>query len=162
MSSSVTSPSSLIFLPRDILCFVANYFLKKENQNQKTFQFPIDWRNFLNASKGHFGQWKKETQIIVLCVPHVERFSTSPEFREIIFRLVANPRLQVDLIFDYENFDCRTGFEIVFNQLPNVRKISVFNHEVVPGVTDTQEICLQNCSVEDLSVFSRAKMFISF
>jgi hypothetical protein len=158
MLSSTSSPSSLIFLPRDILCFVANYFLGKDDQNKKIFQFPIDWRNFLNASKEHFGQWKKETQIFVLSVPFVETFYNSPDFREVIFKLVETPQLQVELIFDYEQFRGDTEeFKIVLKKLPSVRKIYVDGQKVVPSVIDVQELCLHNCSVKDLSFFSQVK-----
>jgi hypothetical protein len=158
MLSSTASPSSLIFLPKDVLCFVANYFLGKDDQNKKIFQFPIDWRNFLNASKEYFGQWKKETQIIVLSIPHAETFYKSQEFREVIFQLVETPQLQVELIFDYEQFGGDSEeFKIVLKKLPDVRKIYVDGRKVVPSVIDVQELCLHNCSVKDLSFFSQVK-----
>jgi hypothetical protein len=153
--------SSLIFLPRDILSFIANYFLVEEEQNKKIFPYSYDWRNFMNTSKHYFGQWKKESQLIVLSCPYVEGFYLSEEFQERILSTIENPRLQLDLIFNYLQYYSSNHLTIDLETIKNVRKISVEgtggHYSVVPRVVNVDEVCLHHCPVEDLSYWSNAK-----
>jgi hypothetical protein len=154
--------SSLIFLPRDILCFIANYFLVKEQQNKKVFPYCYDWRNFMNTSKHHFGQWKKESQLIVLSCPYVEGFYLSEEFQERILSTIENPRLQLDLIFKYLQYYSSNHLTIDLEMINNVRKICIEgtggHYSVVPRVVNVDEVCLHHCSVENLSYWLNAKI----
>jgi hypothetical protein len=151
----MTQTSSLIFLPRDVLCFVVNYFLDEENQNKSVFRYPRDWMNFMSSSKQYFGQWKRSSQLITIPAPFPEQFYASAEFREKIFRLVENPGAQVQLE------ELSATLEIDFQVLNNLKKITVGGiseaSKVVPRIVDVEEIVLYEFPIEDLSFWSRAK-----
>jgi hypothetical protein len=74
--------SSLLSLPQDILRLIANYFKTVEDQDKQIFQFPLDWRNFLDTSKEYFKQWKKESQLIDLSSDYADKFYQSKTFRK--------------------------------------------------------------------------------
>jgi hypothetical protein len=158
--------SSLVFLPRDILSFVANYLLSTTNQNKRIFRLSHDWSSFLNTSQEHFGQWKKQSQIIVLSLPDALAFYTSMEFRGRVSQLIESSRLQLDLVFSYENqfFDPNhQQLKIDLKQVDNkVRKIyfdSIGEYQDIvpfPGLT-TDEIYLSDCTVSDLSYWCNIK-----
>jgi hypothetical protein len=48
------SAMSIVCIPQDLLYFVANYLLIREQQNKLIFKFSRDWRNFMNTSKQYF------------------------------------------------------------------------------------------------------------
>jgi hypothetical protein len=160
--------SSLVFLPRDILAFIANYFLASEDQNKKIYVYRYDWRNFMNTSKELFGQWKKESQLIVLTFPQSETFYNSEEFRERIWKSMKNPRLQLDLIFnrfspDLDNpLDVRS-VTIDLKRLNGTRKIGLMSGftdrcNIIPCENlDVEVISLSTVRIKDLSFLSNVK-----
>jgi hypothetical protein len=80
----------------------------------------------MNTSKEIFGQWKKESQLVVLKFPQSEMFYNSQEFRERILHSIENPRLQLDLLFNCLTAgSIRVEIEkIDLNRLNHIRKIS--------------------------------------
>jgi hypothetical protein len=101
--------SPLFSLPQDILCFIANYLLPESDQNRRIFHHSYDLRNLLNSSKGYFGKWKTESQIIVLTDSDAKRYCDFRErdvvFRDHIVKCLQSPRFQLDLVFDKRSQD---------------------------------------------------------
>jgi hypothetical protein len=154
----------LAFLPRDILSFITNYFLEKDDQNKKIFQFTLDWRNLMNTNQQYFGEWKKESQLVVVSGYNAERFYSSVDFREKIYRIVESPRLQVDLVFNYSDFYSGKNPTIDFTQLNNVRTISIEkimdSCKIVPcKTTENAAVSLRRCPFPDLSYWATVKEF---
>jgi hypothetical protein len=158
--------SSLVLLPRDILSSVANYLLSTTNQNKRYFRLSHDWSSFLNTSLEHFQQWKRQSQIIVLSLPDAVTFYTSISFRERIFQLIENPRLQLDLMFSCEDqffYPSHQYVKVDLKQFDNkVRKVHFDGigeyQEIIPfpGLT-ADEIYLSDYSVSDMSYWSNIK-----
>jgi hypothetical protein len=156
--------SDLVVSPRDILSFLANYFLEKDSQNNKIFQFTLDWSNFMNTNQEYFGDWKKESQIVGLSGYNAERFYSSVDFRERIYRIVDNPRLQIDLFFNYSEFYSGKKPEIDLKELNNVRTISIEkimdSCKIVPcKIADNTVVSLRRCPFVDLSYWTSVKEF---
>jgi hypothetical protein len=161
--------SSLVYLPRDILSFIANYFLEDDDQNKNIHVFRYDWRNFMNSSKEIFGLWKKESQIIVLTFPYSETFYNSEEFRGRILHSIETPRLQLDLIFnrfssDPDNPKKGKTVEIDLKRIIHTRKISMngggfpVSCQVIPFLNlDVDEISFRGIKVNDFSFLSNVK-----
>jgi hypothetical protein len=152
----------VLFFPRDVLCLIANYFLKEENyRNKRVFPFSYDWRNFMNTNKRCFGEWKKESQRIVLSSFHAENFVKSSAFRERILQLIMNPRLQLDLTFECEVYYGRKQLKIELKELNFIRKLyiqeTVECYKMIPDVIDIEELALYNSPVDDLSYWSHVK-----
>jgi hypothetical protein len=142
---------ALFFLPQDILRCFTNYLQPESSQNRRTFHYCYDWRNFLNTSKEYFGEWKKESQILVLPDLETKRYRDSAEFRQRINQCVENPRFQVDLAFDKE-----TGNRTIL--VDEVRKIHVSESDCIESVVlDVDEVSLSECLVKDLSFCSNVK-----
>jgi hypothetical protein len=154
----MTSTSPLIFLPRDILSFVVNYFLIDESQNKTIFKFPYDWRNFINSNKEYFGQWKKESQLIALAGSDAERFYKSMEFREKIYTLIESPRLQLDLFFS--TYDSSNPLKIDLNNLNSqVRRVDILGYPIIPCIMDVDQIFIFGRKIiPDLSFFSNVNI----
>jgi hypothetical protein len=157
-------PSSLICLPRDILGFVANYFLDEENQNKSVFRYPLDWMNFMSSSNEYFGQWKRESQLITIPLPYSELFYTSAEYREKIFRSVENPGAQVQLGFAYQNWNRGKGVEpikIDFQIFNNLKRIEIGGISdpsiIIPRIIEVEEVDLYEFPIEEISYWSKAK-----
>jgi hypothetical protein len=149
----MTPTSPLIFLPRDILSFVANYFLGDEDQNKKVFLLPYDWRNFLNSSKQYFRHWKKESQLIVVAGSNAERFYKSLDFRDKIYGMMKNPRLQLDLIFSARK--AKPPLTIDLQRInSNLRKVEILDYSIIPSNMDVDEVSLYGSKIPDLSCFS--------
>jgi hypothetical protein len=160
--------SSLVFLPRDILAFIANYFLASEDQNKKIYVYRYDWRNFMNTSKENFGQWKKESQLVVLTFPQSETFYNSEEFRERILHSINNPRFQLDLILNRFSPDPANPLDvrsvkIDLKRLNGIRKIGLMSgFPVSCKITscenlDVDVISLNTVRIKDLSFLSNVK-----
>jgi hypothetical protein len=115
----------------------------------------------MNTNKRYFGVWKKECQRIVLSASHAENFVKSSEFRERILEIILNPRLQLDLIFEYEEYYGRKQLKIDLKELNIVRKLyiqeTVERCKVIPDVIDIEELALFNSPVEELSYWSHVK-----
>jgi hypothetical protein len=107
--------SSLILsLPRDLLRFLANYLLPVEEQIKQFFKFSSDWRRFMNTRKQGLGEWKKQSQLIVLKSLATEKFRRSALFRERILQLVENPLEQIEFHFEYKEQQAFTVGKAVF------------------------------------------------
>jgi hypothetical protein len=146
----MTSASPLIFLPRDILSFVANYFLTEAEQNKKVFKFPYDWRNFLNSSKEYL-----DSQLIVVSGSHAENFYYSLDFREKFYGLIENPRLRLDLIFRLDNWTSKNPLVIDLNSFNrHVQKVEIFRYPIIPSIVDMDEVVFYMSEFLDLSCFS--------
>jgi hypothetical protein len=144
----------LLSLPQDILGFIANYLLPEPQQNKIIFRYSYDWRNFLNSSKKYFGQWKKESQIIVLTDSYARRFRVLKGFREEIYQCVENPRFQLDVVFDEEG----EGPEVNLQSLGSMRKIHLNYYDcLAPPAMDVDEISLVECRIKDFFFCSNIK-----
>jgi Leucine-rich repeat (LRR) protein len=157
-----TDPDSTCFLfrlPRDVLFFISNYFLEKEDQNKKIFQFCYDWQNFMCTNKQHFGQWKMESRIVVLKKHYVKLYYDSAEFRERVLRSIVNPRLQLELVFSYETFPHSSGVDLqLFNHVKRIAMFGIGDHcHIVPNALDVDRLELFSCTREDLSPFRSVK-----
>jgi hypothetical protein len=130
-------------VPRDVLYLVANYLLANEEQNKQIFRFSADWRNFMNCSIAHFGEWKKQSQVVVLPTLYADKFRKSLKFRQRILQAIANPFLQLELhdAALYSN-TTPTGLDGEFCRLV----LHSFHINYFPVVSD--ELCLQRCNVE--------------
>jgi hypothetical protein len=97
MMTSVIPPKwySVTGLPEEILLFLANYLFPTEEQNKKVFSFSQDWRNLINTSKEYFGEWKKQSQVIILHWNYADRFLRSSVFRERILSTVSESHKQI-------------------------------------------------------------------
>jgi hypothetical protein len=141
--------ASLLSLPQDILGSIANYLLPGHQQNKRIFRYSYDWLNFMNSSKECFGNWKKESQIIVLSDSDARRFRDSKVFRRRICQCVENPRFQLDVVIDGR---------IDLQLLDNVRKCHFKYYDCVahPGL-DVDEIIFLQCRIDDFSFCSNIK-----
>jgi hypothetical protein len=95
----------LIFLPEEILLFLANYLIPTEDQNKKVFSFSQDWRNFMNTSKEYFGEGKIQSQVISLQWIYADRFLRSSKFRERILSTINDSEKQIDLVFTASKYE---------------------------------------------------------
>jgi hypothetical protein len=149
----MTSP--LLSLPQDILCFVSNYLLPESEQNRRIFHFSCDWRNFLNSNKEYFGQWKKESQILVLTDSDAKSFRGLKGFREKVYECVENPRFQLDVVLEKRE----AGRPVIdLQSLGRMRKCHLtYYHCVAPPTMDVDEMLLLQCRIEDYSFCSNIK-----
>jgi Leucine-rich repeat (LRR) protein len=130
-------------IPREVLYLVANYLLVYEEQSKQIFRFNADWRNFMNCSKSHFGDWKKHTQVVVLPMLYADKFQKSSKFRERILQTIANPLLQLELNFVSWNLNITPiGVDGEFKSL-NFQSSYINRFPVV-----SDELFLQECIVE--------------
>jgi hypothetical protein len=131
-------------LPQDIFHDLADYLLEKDQQCKEVFQFSPDWRNFINTSNRHFGEWKKQSQLIALnSSVLVRKFEKSSIFRERIYSMVYNPLQQVEL--SYSSLHIQPQAELVNwkNIVPGIKKVSATNCTVTafPPNVDTVDLC---------------------
>jgi hypothetical protein len=135
-------------LPFEILRLIANYFLKEEDQNKKVFFFCRDWRNFLNTKKTHFAGWKKESQLILLQCPGVEKFYSSPEIRNQILNYIEDPRKQLELNFNfsYDSYHLYGRKSVDMELMNNVKRVRLYLAEVAPFPVDVEELEFDSCS----------------
>jgi hypothetical protein len=148
----MTAP--LLSLPEDILCSIANCLLPIPEQNKRAFHYSHDWLNFMNSNKEHFGNWKKESQIIVLTGSNAKRFRDLKEFRERIYQCVENPRFQLDIFLKKEG-GCPPLDLQLFDK---VRKIVLIDFDcVAPPTMDVDEISLVECRIQEFSFCSNIK-----
>jgi hypothetical protein len=82
--------SLILWLPQELLHLIAHYFLPPEQHYKRVFKYRVDWKNFMNASKGLFGIRKRESQVISLKDRYAEKFFVSSQFRERVQSLVEN------------------------------------------------------------------------
>jgi hypothetical protein len=97
LSENEKMTSYMVSLPRDLLFLIANYLLLKDQQNKLIFRYSFDWRNFINTSKEYFGEWKKQTQVIVLDSEYALKFLRLPEFSYRIIQLMEDSLHQLEL-----------------------------------------------------------------
>jgi hypothetical protein len=149
----------LTLLPREILRFLANYFLANKDQDKPVFKFSHDWRNFMNTNKGYFGKWKKQSQLISIHFPLAETFYYSWEERHKVVGYIDNPRKQLELCFHYNTFTTDEIKYIDLRAINNVRSISVSNAKVIPFPVDVDELTLLNCLYDkfEFSTYSNVK-----
>jgi hypothetical protein len=151
-------------LPVEIFRLIANYFLKKEDQNKRVFLFCRDWRNFLNTKKAYFGRWKKESQLVILQCPSVEKFYNSPEIRNQILSYIEDPRqqLELDFNFSYDSYHLYGRKSVDMKLMNNVKRIRFYLAEVAPFPVAVEELEFNSCSFVgkfNPSVFSRIPNF---
>jgi hypothetical protein len=125
--------ASIVSFSEEILYFIANYLVSTEDQDQDqlVFRFSYDWRNFMNASKEYFGEWKKRSQLIVLNNFYAQRFRTSVEFRARIVQMIRSPLDQPELNFRSSRdwiSDEREHFDM--GLLGGIKKISAFDYHI--------------------------------
>jgi biotin synthase-related radical SAM superfamily protein len=97
----------------------------------------------MNSSSEHFGNWKKESQIIVLTHSDTKRFRDSKIFREKMYHRVENPRFQLDLVIGGLK-EHRRRIDLQLLNYPCV----------APTVLDVDEIILLQCRIDDFSFCS--------
>jgi hypothetical protein len=145
-------------IPYELLRLIATYLLRVEDQNKDIFQFPRDWRNFMNSRKAYFAKWKKESQLIILGSPLVEKFYTSLAVRERVLQYVENPQRQLELCFECDD----ERMVIDLKLIDYVKRISVSDSKVIPHSTMVQEIELKNCRVKATSLPTFGKVHTLF
>jgi hypothetical protein len=147
----------LFSLLPEIIRSLPNYFLEEPEQNKSVFKFSHGWRNFMNTSKKQFGQWKKESQLIVLREPLVDSFYNSLQIRQQIFGYIEDPGKQLELEFNarYHHFNMGLGL-IPFAPVPpidlkfidNVKRVSIRCYEVIPApVKNINQLEFGGCSI---------------
>jgi hypothetical protein len=158
-AQDLDSTCFLFRLPRDLLFLISRYFLEKEDQNKKIFQFCYDWQNFLCTNKQHFGQWKMESRIVALKKYFVKLYYDSAEFRKRVLRSIVNSRLQLELAVGYETFSHSS--EVDLQRFDNVKRLDIYvakdNCQITLIVLDVGSLQLFGCTGEDLSYFSGVK-----
>jgi hypothetical protein len=137
----------IISLPKDVLYLIANFLTK--SSVQAIFPFSNDWRNFVNTSKEHFGEWKKDCQLIVLKLTEANEFKKNSRFREMVLQGVVDPSEQLDLQFHFSS----QQFEIVgdLGSFGNVRKISAEQCRITNFPSVFQELSLIECELETVA-----------
>jgi hypothetical protein len=145
----------LNLVPLEVVRIVGNYFLQKEEQDRKIFYFPHDWRNFMNTKKKYFGKWKKESQLIVLRYPLVERFYDSFEIQQQILQYIENPREQLELCFNYKYSGYSipliySGKKLVdLQRITTVKRVRISNAEVSNFPFNVDRLEFFYCSFEN-------------
>jgi hypothetical protein len=87
----------ILWLPQELLHLIAHCFLPQEQHYKQVFKYRVDWKNFMNTSKYHFGKWKKESQVITLKDRFAEKFFVSTRFRQRVQCLVENSQEQLEI-----------------------------------------------------------------
>jgi hypothetical protein len=103
----------LFSLLPEIIRLLPNYFLEEPEQNKSVFRFSHDWRNFMNTSKKQLGQWKKESQLIVLREPLVDNFYNSLPVRQQVLGYIEDPAKQLELEFNARNHHFNMGLGLI-------------------------------------------------
>jgi hypothetical protein len=104
----------------------------------------------MNSNKKYCGNWKKASQLIILCESEAIVFLSSHQKREKILEYIANPREQLELCSDNENY---YGSPIVdLNLVNHFKKISISSTGVVSCSMDTDWLELTNCTIEGFSL----------
>jgi hypothetical protein len=91
--------ASIHKLPNDLFHLLATYLVGGNDAEKRFFRFSLDWRNFMNANKKHFGELKKHNQIIALDLKYAMKFNSCPRFRRLILNLIVAPAEQLQLNF---------------------------------------------------------------
>jgi hypothetical protein len=113
----------------------------------------------MSTSQQYFGQWKKESRIIVLNKRYAKCYYDSVRFRERIQRSIINSRLQLELLFTFEGSSHPT--EINLQLFTNVRRIAISVKDdmfyiITPNVLDVDTVEFVSCHPE-ISSCSRVK-----
>jgi hypothetical protein len=135
---------SIICIPQDLLYFVANFFLAREDQNKLIFKFSRDWRNFLNTSKHYFAEWKRKSQVVLLQGLYADIFVTYQRFRERIFRSLENPAKQLELHYHHYNI-VRGKRAIDLGNVKGLKKLMITNCDISNFPYVSEEICVDSC-----------------
>jgi hypothetical protein len=137
----------IISLPKDILYLLADFLTK--SRVQAILYFSTDWRNFLNTSKEHFGEWKKESQLIVLQLAEANEFKKNSRFREMVLQGVVDPSEQLELQFHFPS----QQFENVgdLGSFGNVRTINAEQCRITCFPSVFQELSLIECELETVA-----------
>jgi Leucine-rich repeat (LRR) protein len=131
--------SSIVSLPSQIFYLLANYLLPLAEQEKRIFRFSSDWRNFINASKEYFAEWKRQCQLIKLDFFDSKHFQRSAEFRQKIFEMIRNPLEQLELRFHLsEEPPERSLYE-------GVKRVKFFNGQLANFPSVIGEIYFRNC-----------------
>jgi hypothetical protein len=86
----------LILFPRELFLLLSDYLL--DTGKKKVFKFNDDWKSFMNTSKAHFAELKRQTRYIAL-KENSNQFLVDAVFRQRILSLVHDPSLQVSCYF---------------------------------------------------------------
>jgi hypothetical protein len=145
---------SIVSLPLHLFYLFANYLVKVEEQNKSIFRYSSDWRNFLNACKLHFEEWKKRSQLITLCNSFAKRFYKSATFRERVLRRIQNPLEQLELTF-------RTQDKLSedLSLLSGIRKITLYGWKISTFPMTLSELTLNECTIMSLNNFPQVRKF---
>jgi hypothetical protein len=147
-----------VSIPRDVLCLLSNYLLLSEEHNKQVFRFSSAWRNLLNTNKASFGEWKKQSQVVVLRFSYAEKFISSSQFRKRILRTIVDPLHQLELRFLPKNeIDCFQRLETVAGLMEGFKSLIVSNSKMVHLPFVLEEISLTGCSIADLERFPPLK-----
>jgi hypothetical protein len=87
-------------IPRELIFLLANYLLPKKEQNKQVFNFSCDWLYLFSTSKKLFGEWKKQSRLVVMASFYAKRYSMSSLFRSRVRALINNPLEQLILQVD--------------------------------------------------------------
>jgi Leucine-rich repeat (LRR) protein len=130
---------SIVSLPFQIFYLLANYLLPLTEQDKRIFRFSSDWRNFMNASKDYFVEWKRQCQLIKLDFFDSKHFQKSAEFRRKIFEMIRNPLDQLELRFHLSE---EPPEQSVYE---GVKRVKFFNGQLTNFPSVIGEIYFRNC-----------------
>jgi hypothetical protein len=133
---------SIVSLPLHLFYLFAKYLVKVEEQDKPIFRFSFDWRNFMNACKLYFEDWKRKTQLITLGSSFAKKFCKSAVFREILLRTIQNPLKQLEL-----NFHLQGKLSEDLSMLSGFRKIALFGWKISIFPVNISELDLNDCTL---------------
>jgi hypothetical protein len=143
----VSSMNTYVFsLPKDILLVLADYLLRKDQQRKCIFRFSTDWKNFINTNKRHFGNWKKQSKLVMLSDDLAEKFVKSSKFRERIYQMVDNPLQQVELLLYGHSYRPNSEPSLTNISVPVVKKVTAKYCTISGFPLHVDTIDLESCS----------------
>jgi hypothetical protein len=141
-------------VPQELLRAIASFLLAENESGKVIFQYSLDWRNFINATKD-FMEWKRETRYLSLTREDSKLFWESVKFREKIDGLIKSRPLQLKVFLDLTSVNCPESFDISAALAGiNMLVISQLSFDVVTKLTP------ESCTFKYLNFCSNVKKLI--
>jgi Leucine-rich repeat (LRR) protein len=127
-------------LPEEIISLIAAFLHSSKYQNERTFEFSLDWRNFIASNQRFFTPLKKRTRLLRLTREISARFHDSLTFRTHVLSKVEDPRLQIALRVG----KCENPFDQCLGQ---VKYLRIEHSEVFTLPFVAEEVTFSSCKL---------------
>jgi hypothetical protein len=132
-------------LPEEIILLIAAFLHSSKYQNERTFEFSLDWRNFIASNQKYFTPLKKRTRLLHLTREMSTKFHDSISFRDQVLSIVEDPKLQISLSVG----KCENPFDACLGQ---VKYLRIERSEVVALPFEAEEITFSGCKLSSKTI----------